>query len=260
MGLLALTTDFGTSDGYVGEMKGALISRLPGASIFDVAHDIAPGDILAGSWVLVRVWDAFPTGTIHLVVIDPGVGGSRRPVAFRAGDRWFVGPDNGVASHVLARWGAAEAWTLDPERFTDGPVSTTFHGRDIFAPAAAHLASGGTGAELGLPLAVDDLRMLPANPPRRSRDLVRGRVVHVDRFGNLITNIPSAWVAPTALLEVGGVGVSGVRSSYSSVEVGELVALTGSAGTLEISVRGGSAAERLSIGCGAAVSARPERD
>jgi len=258
--IVTLITDFGTADGYVGEMKGAVLSRAPHATVVDVAHDLPPGDIEAAAWVLSRVWQRFPPGSVHVVVVDPGVGGPRRALALRAMDRWFVGPDNGVAGRVVAESSASEAWTLDPERCAPGPISATFHGRDLFAPAAGRIAAGDMPDALGDPLAPARLVPLGTEPPSRSRDCVRGRVVHVDRFGNLITDIPASWVSPTALTELGGVELSGVRSSYTSVPSGQIVVVIGSAGTLEISVRDGNASERLSVGRGEPVSVRPERD
>jgi len=260
MGIVTLTTDFGTTDGYVGEMKGVILSAAPESTLVDIAHDIPPGDVEAAAWVLWRVWDRYPPGSVHVVVVDPGVGGPRRPLAVSTRDRWYVGPDNGILSRVLPPGAPGTSWALDPGRYAPGPISSTFHGRDAFAPAAARVVSGTAPEELGSPLSVSDLVRLEFPQPQRSRDCVRGRVAHVDRFGNLITDIPASWVAPSALTEIGGVGISGVRSGYSSVESDRLVALIGSAGTLEIAVRDGSATDRLSARRGEPVSVRPERD
>ena len=260
MAFVTLITDFGTADGYVGELKGAILSRAPDARVVDVAHDLPPGDIEAAAWVLSRIWKRFPPGSVHLVVVDPGVGGSRRAVALRAADRWFVGPDNGIAARVLAESSSGEAWQLDPDRCAPGPISATFHGRDLFAPAAGRIAAGEQAEALGDPLPPASLVALKIESPTRSRDCVRGHVAHIDRFGNLITDIPASWVSPTALTELAGVELSGVRSSYTSVPSGQMVVVIGSAGTLEISVRDGSAAKRLSVGRGEPVSVRPERD
>lgn len=260
MGIVTLTTDFGTADGYVAEMKGVVLSAAPGCTLVDVTHDIPPGDVEAAAWVLHRVWERFPAGSVHLVVVDPGVGGARRALALQTRGRWFVGPDNGIVSRVLPESIPESTWTIDPGRFAPGPISTTFHGRDLFAPAAAHLVGGGPPDALGSLISGPGLVRLELPGPSRSRDIVRGCVEHVDRFGNLITNIPGSWVAPSALTEISGVGISGVRSGYTSVEPGRLVALIGSSGTLEIAVRDGSAAERLAVGRSESVSVRPERD
>ncbi len=260
MGIVTLTTDFGTADGYVGEMKGVILSAAPETTLVDVAHDIPPGDVEAAAWVLHRVWERYPAGSVHVVVVDPGVGGPRKALALETRDRWFVGPDNGIVSRVLRGHTPANTWTLDPARYAPGPISATFHGRDAFAPAAAHLVVGGSADTLGPRLSGPGLVRLELPEPNRSRDTVRGRVAHVDRFGNLITDIPASWVAPSAMTEISGVGISGVRSGYTSVEPGRLVALIGSAGTLEIAVRDGSAADRLAVGRGESVNVRPERD
>jgi hypothetical protein len=260
MPIVTLITDFGTSDGYVGEVKGAILSADPGATLVDVAHDVPPGDVEAAAWILSRVWHRYPTGTVHLVVVDPGVGGARRALAMESGGRWFVGPDNGVVSRALGENEPDAVWELDPDRCAPGTLSSTFHGRDLFAPAAARILSGADPAALGDPVEFESLRRLDLGFPTRSRDCVRGHVAHVDRFGNLITDIPASWVSPSALTELSGVEISGVRLSYTSVEPGQLVAVIGSAGTLEISVREGSAAEHLSARRGEPVLVRPERD
>lgn len=260
MGIVTLITDFGTADGYVGEMKGVILTAAPDSTLVDVSHDIPPGDVEAAAWVLWRVWERYPAGSVHVVVVDPGVGGSRRPLALNTRDRWYVGPDNGIVSRILPVGSAGSSWVLDPQRYAPGPISATFHGRDAFAPAATLIVGGRSPEELGAPIPVIDLVRLQLSEPQRSRDFVRGRVAHVDRFGNLITDIPASWVAPSALTEIGGFGISGVRSGYTSVESGRLVALIGSAGTLEIAVRDGSAADRLAVSRGVPVSVRPERD
>jgi S-adenosylmethionine hydrolase len=260
MGIVTLTTDFGTADGYVGEMKGVILSGAPEARLVDIAHDLSPGDVESAAWVLWRVWERYPPGSVHVVVVDPGVGGPRRPLAVSTRDRWYVGPDNGIVSRILPPGVPGTSWALEPGRYAPGPVSPTFHGRDAFAPAASLIVRGTAPEELGVELSISELIRLEFPQPQRSRDCVRGRVAHVDRFGNLITDIPAAWVTPSALTEIGGVGISGVRSGYTSVESDRLVALIGSAGTLEIAVRDGSASDRLSARRGEAVSVRPERD
>jgi S-adenosylmethionine hydrolase len=260
MSFIALITDFGTADAYVGEMKGEILSRCPDATLVDVTHDITPGDVEAGAWALSRVWERFPEGTIHLVVVDPEVGGPRLPIAVQVAGRWFVGPDNGLLTHILERRVVQEARRVRPEALVSEVPSSTFHGRDIFAPAAAWLAAGGAPERLGPILDSDALERAGSEMPARVRDCIRGRVVHIDRFGNLVTDIPGAWLAPTALIEVGGEVISGLKASYASVESGALLAVVGSAGTLEISVRDGSAVDRLNVRRGHTVSVRPERD
>ena len=259
MAIVTLITDFGTRDGYVGEMKGVLLERCPTASLVDVTHDIEPGDIPGAAWVLGRVWGRFPEGTVHLVVVDPGVGGDRRAVVLEHDGRWFVGPDNGLITRAIP-CEPSRARSVDTESLGLAPASVTFHGRDLFAPAAAWLAGGGELDRVGASLEVSGLVRLDLAAPERLGPAVRGHVWHVDRFGNLITDIPGAWVSPTALVEVGGEEVSGLRTHYGAAEDGELLALIGSGGTLEVSVRYGSAAERLSAGRGDRVSVRTHRD
>lgn len=265
MRIITLLTDFGTADGFVGEVKGELLSRAPEALPVDIGHDISPGDIMAASWALERIWDRFPEGTIHLAVVDPGGGGSRRGVIARIAGRWYVGPDNGTITRVLVHHEVDEVRVLEaddgPEREADDrPTSRTFHGRDVFAPAAARLASGDAPAVLGSEADAHDLVTFTVPRPVRHGDSVRGSVTHIDRFGNIVTDIPGRSLGPSALIEIGGEVISGVRSTYASVEPDQLVALIGSTGMLEISVRDGNAAERLAVDRGHTVYARPERD
>jgi len=262
MRIITLLTDFGTADGFVGEVKGELLSLAPEALPVDVGHDIAPGDITAASWALERIWSRFPEGTVHLAVVDPGGGGARRGVIARIAGRWYVGPDNGTLTRVLGHHEADEARELEvaADRDPARPTGRTFHGRDVFAPAAARLAAGDAPATLGELTDPATLVRFATPAPVRHGDSVRGSVTHIDRFGNLVTDIPSRSLAPSALIEIGGEVISGLRSTYASVESGSLVALVGSTGNLEISVRDGSAAERLGVERGHTVYARPERD
>lgn len=261
MALITLLTDFGTADGFVGEVKGVLLTGAPQARLVDIGHDIPPGDIPAASWALDRFWGRFPEGTIHYVVIDPGGGGARRGVVAEVGGRWYVGPDNGTLTRVLAHQPVAGVRILEAEpEPRGGRRSRTFHGRDVFAPAAARLAAGGRHEELGESLDPAELVRFDIPEPVRHGDRVRGSVTHVDRFGNLVTDIPGRSLAPSALIEVGGEAISGVRSTYASVEPGQMLALIGSTGHLEISVRDGSASERLGVERGHPIHVRPERD
>jgi len=181
MAIITLTTDFGTSDGYVGAMKG-VIARIAGSrpapAVVDLAHDIPPGDIAHAAWVVATSTIEFPHGSIHVVVVDPGVGGARRGVVLRARGRWYVGPDNGVFAYVAER--ASEAYAIENERFRAEHVSRTFHGRDVFARTAAAIASGEDPATAGP--RIELAGRLPWGP----RELRTGRVVHIERFGNLI--------------------------------------------------------------------------
>lgn len=251
---ITLLTDFGTADGYVAAMKGVISTIAPEAVIDDASHDIPPGDVFAASMTLSRYWRLYPPGTIHVVVVDPGVGTDRRAVAARIDDRLFVAPDNGILTRVLAEGQEADAVVLESAAHRRDEVSATFHGRDLFAPAAAHLARGVPLHELGGP--VSDLVRLRLPEPTRGPLGFEGEVVQVDRFGNLITNVPGSWVAPGSRIIVAGVEIASLGRSYADVEPGAALALTGSTGMLEICVRDGSAAESLAAGRGARVMVR----
>ncbi len=253
MARITLLTDFGTQDGYVGAMKGVLATRAPLATVEDIAHDVPPGEIRKASLALRRYWNRYPAGTVHLVVVDPGVGTERRALAMEADGRFLVAPDNGVLSGVLSQ---ASAWRCVAARASEAlppPSSRTFHGRDLFAPMAAHLALGTPLETLGE--RVDDLRRLPEVRPRRAEGWLEGEVVEVDRFGNLATNLPESTVRAVGVVEVAGRAVP-FRGTYADVESGEVLALRDSDGRIEIAVRGGSAARRLGAGVGASVRVR----
>lgn len=239
---ITVLTDFGTADGYVAAMKGVLATGAPAARVEDAGHDLPRGDVAHAAWVLHRYWSRYPEGTVHLVVVDPGVGTARRALALEADGRLGVAPDNGVFTMVLE---AAERWTAVALEVPPA-ASTTFHGRDVFAPAAARLAAGATLEDLGEP--VGDPVLLPG----RGASAERGVVRTIDRFGNLVTDLPgSAWRSG------GGVEVAGriVRcaGTYGDVAPGELLALVGSDRTVEIAVRDGSAAAALGVGVGTPV-------
>ena len=245
-GSITLLTDFGTADGYVAAMKGVIASIAPKVRVDDAAHDVAPGDVMGAALALKRYWQLYPTGSIHVVVVDPGVGSDRRGIALEADDRFCVGPDNGVFTHVLRDAERVNVVSLESREFFRPAVAATFHGRDIFAPVAAHLASGVSLSRLGP--AVSDPVKLPWPEPRCDDDgAVEGTVVHVDRFGNLITNISAEWCERARTVTVGGSGVGPLRRTYADVAPNEPVALIGSLELLEISVREGNAAEILDV-------------
>jgi S-adenosyl-L-methionine hydrolase (adenosine-forming) len=252
MTIITLLTDFGTSDSYVAEMKGVLLSRGPSVVLIDITHDIAPGDIRSAAYLLGRTWHRFPPGTVHLVVVDPGVGSGRHPLALTRDGHGFVGPDNGVFTPVLHD---AEVQIVVLE--TPSQASPTFHGRDIFAPAAAALARGSPLSQLGQPLHPIPVRLAYTQPELKGQVLL-GEIVYRDRFGNLVSNIPADLVPPGACLAVGDVDVGELRRTYSDVASGELVAYIGSGGSVEIAVRDGSAAEHLSLAVGGRVRLRLE--
>ncbi|HEX6308581.1 MAG TPA: SAM-dependent chlorinase/fluorinase [Longimicrobiales bacterium] len=247
---ITLLTDFGTADGYVAAMKGVISAILPAALIDDASHDIPPGDVHTASWALGAYWHLYPPGTVHVIVVDPGVGGARRALALEIEGRRFVAPDNGVTTAALERAPLTRAVEIRARHLLRDQESATFHGRDVFAPAAAHLAAGVPLEELGPPVA--DPVLLPTPPLVRTSTAVTGAVIHVDRFGNLVTNIPAADVRGGAVDIAGRSRIPVVRT-YADVAVGECAALAGSRGVLEVSVRDGSAAETLGARRGTAV-------
>lgn len=256
MTIITLTSDFGLADGYVGIMKGVILGICPAARLVDISHDIPAQDIGRAAYVLARAAPYFPAGTIHLAIVDPGVGSDRRPLIVQTTDAWFVGPDNGLFTFALDA-PAARAWLPDRPEFWLPQVSRTFHGRDIFAPLAAHLACGIPAEQLGRPLP-DPVRLAQPLPVRHPDGQITGRVVYTDRFGNLITDVPAAWVAGSRwTVEVAGQRIMGLSTAYADVAPGALLALVSSGGTVEIAVREGSAAGRLGVGVGTAVTLRP---
>ena len=250
MPAITLLTDYGTSDSYVGEMKGVLLTQAPGATLIDITHEISPGDVAAAAYILNRVWVQYPVGTVHLAVVDPGVGTARAPLAFQARGQSFVGPDNGLFTGIM-RGTEVEAVTLE----TPALASPTFHGRDLFAPAAAALARGEPLDRLGQRYAGMPRRVSGA-VPRHEGKAVIGEVIYVDRYGNLVTNLSPELVPPHAVLEAESMVIGPLRSTFGDVASGSLLAYVGSGGSVEIAVRDGSASRRLGLGVGGKVRAR----
>jgi S-adenosylmethionine hydrolase len=260
--LITFLSDFGHHDWFVGVVHGVLHEGCPAARIVDLAHDLHAGQIERAAFVLEAAAPDFPAGTVHLAVVDPGVGTSRRALAVRAHGQWFVGPDNG-----LLEWGladpAAEARELTAEAWFRRPVSRTFHGRDVFAPVAARLASGADFEEVG-PVVRDPVRLRRRAPEVGAAGELVGRVMYVDRFGNALTNLTEGELAdafptvPETRLQVRVAGriVRGLARSYGDAPVGTILAIIGSSGRLEIAQVGGDASERLGIGEGDAVAVR----
>lgn len=249
---ITLTTDFGYADWFVGAMKGVILSICPRAAVVDISHGVPAGDIISGAFVIREAYSFYPAGTVHVCVVDPGVGGGRAAIAVRTGRFLFVGPDNGLMSPACSDDGIDEIISIDNPDFMLENVSTTFHGRDIFAPAAAHLAAGVPLDALGR--RVEAMAALDAGSVRREGRIMEGRVIYIDHFGNLITNIHGDDISSGRVsVEVGGASVPGLFASYSSAETGGALALIGSGGYLEISVNGGSAEERLGAGSGSTV-------
>ena len=258
--VIAFLTDFGEVDAYAASMKGVVLTLCPRARLVDVSHGIDPGDLVGGAVVLEEAARWMPAGTHFVVVVDPGVGTERRGIAVRAGGRLFLGPDNGVLWPVIAADARAEVREIRTAAFRLPVVSDTFHGRDVFAPAAARLASGKRFAAVG-PVVTDPVRLEGFETDRRGGTL-RGQVLRVDRFGNLVTSVTSADLSaafddvpfPTLDIRVGGRLVDETARTYGRARPGVPFALMGSGGRLEIAVRDGSAAAALSCGRGMPVT------
>jgi S-adenosylmethionine hydrolase len=250
---ITLLTDFGTRDGYVAALKGVIANLCPTAIIDDATHDIEPGDVLAAALTFERYWRRYPEGVVHVVVVDPGVGSARRALAVRADERYLIGPDNGVFSRALAGAQQVEAREITSTAILADSVSPTFHGRDVFAPAAAWLAAGNALAQVG-PHATH-LTRLPDLEVLVHAEGITGQVIHADRFGNLITSIGAEARGASGVL-LGSTDVGPVRHTYTDVATGEALALIGSNGLLEIAVRDGSAARRFGAERGAVVVVR----
>lgn len=256
--IITLTTDFGTRDPFVGAMKGVILGIAPGARLVDLTHEVAPHDVVEGALALEAAVGFFPLGTIHLAVVDPGVGSARRPLVIHARGQYFVGPDNGLFSFLLGVVG----WTavcLEAPAYRLPRVSRTFHGRDVFAPAAAYLALGIPLGSFGPP--VTDPVLIPWPTARRQGDALVGEVVHADRFGNLVTSVrPTDLEAlgpvEALVVEVEGKEVGGIVGCFADLPAGGAGALVGGSDRLEIAVREGSAAASTGARRGSRVSVR----
>lgn len=240
--IITLLTDFGWGDGHIGVMKGVILAINPDCRIVDLAHHCTPHDVMGAAFVLGQTYTFFPPGTIHVAVVDPGVGGARRPLVLEAGDYLFVGPDNGCFTLVLKQEEGVRAYELTEERFRLPRVSQTFHGRDIFAPAAAHLSLEIAPEEMGPVVDIHELTTLAIPDPLLDGEGIQGEVIWVDHFGNLVTNISQEILgefAPNGMveIEIKGERVRGLKTSYEEGEEGEIIALWGSAGFLEISLK-----------------------
>lgn len=246
MSAITLLTDFGTADGYVAEMKGVLMTQAPGSQVVDLSHDMPPHEIDAARLAVARYWRRFPPGTVHLVVVDPGVGSDRQAIAVASEERFLVGPDNGVLSPALLMPGSRVVSLPVP-----ADAAPTFHGRDVFAPAAAALARGAGMESLGSPLEQPMIRRTP-EAVKEDDGWLRGEVIVVDRFGNAVTNLLAIHGGE---VRVGDREVP-MRRTYADVASGEAVALVGSSGLIEIAVRDGSAAKTLGIARGSIIRIR----
>ena len=267
--IIALLTDFGVKDTYVGVMKGVMIQIFSEVNFIDLTHTIAPQHVRKAALALLSAYRFFPQNTVFLVVVDPGVGGSRRPIAVDAGGYVFVAPDNGVLSYVLAECEHYQAVELRNTEYHLLPTSQTFHGRDVFSPVAAHLASGISLDQLG-PV-VDDLKHVAVPNLTLSHTAIWGEVMHIDHFGNVVTSIgqfvwddaqfvtlhprfavenPRQFAADQLSVNVSGKSIQGLRQTYGAVAPGESLALIGSSGFLELAVNQGDGAEHLGISIG----------
>jgi S-adenosyl-L-methionine hydrolase (adenosine-forming) len=251
--LITLTTDFGWSDGFAGILHGVILNIAPHACVVDISHGVEPQNVMQAALLLADSVSYFPRASIHVSVVDPGVGSSRKALAVAVGETIFVAPDNGVASLAIAQLqsltgSAPHAFELDNPAYWLPRVSTTFHGRDIFAPCAAHLANGIALHELGTPVE-SFVTLATLAPERRADGALAGQVQYIDRFGNLITNIQAEQLAAFSstglLVEINGHTLHGIRRAYAEVPPGQLLALVSSSWRLEIAVRNGNAASAV---------------
>lgn len=255
--VIALLTDFGTQDHYAGTIRGVILGICPDATLVDITHDIAPHDVLAGALELAAAYKYFPAGTIFVAVVDPGVGSARRGVAADTGDYRFVAPDNGVLTQVLRESPAKKIVELTERRYARPTVSRTFEGRDRFAPAAAWLAKGTQLAALGRPVA--DIQRLDIPVPEAYGDGVRGVVMRVDRFGNLVTNIDRKAVerlGSAITIDAAGSRIERLVATYAELPAAGVGALFGSTDHLELAASSASAADRLHLSRGAVITVR----
>ena len=251
-GIITLTTDFGESDPYVGMMKGVILSINPAARIVDITHQVPAGSIQEGGSIIKEAFKYFPAGTVHVGVIDPGVGGKRRPVAVLTSNHFFVGPDNGLFWPVVETQVHTDIIHLKEKRYWMHKISPTFHGRDIFAPVAAHLSLGVNPFVLGEKIDNPTTIAYPL-PCKKDSDLV-GEVIRVDHFGNLITNITREHLTPFlrskgVIIRIGSLVLDKISITYNDVPQGEPLALIGSSGHLEIAVNMGKASNCLGKDC-----------
>ena len=261
MAIITLLTDFGTRDAFVGAMKGVILSDHSEATVVDISHDVEPGNIFQAMQVLADAWKWFPEDTVHTVVVDPGVGTERSILAARAGGHFFLAPDNGVLTSILRHGGLVELYRVENAALYRHPVSRTFHGRDIFAPVAAWISRHRTLEGIGPGTLLENTVVLDTPlPDQRGTGELVGHIVHVDRFGNLLTNLPEDFISrqfsggfDRLTITVGSHQICGLSSAYGDVPYGSPLAILSSNGYLEIAVSGGSAADTLELGVGRSV-------
>jgi S-adenosylmethionine hydrolase len=253
--ILTLTTDFGIRDHYVGSMKGVILGICPQARIVDISHDVKPFAVSEGAYLIAQAYRYFPPKTVHVVVVDPGVGTSRRPILLEAAGQYFIAPDNGVLGMIFSRE-KHKARLISNERYFRKPVSATFHGRDIFAPVGAHVAAGVPVSRIGKP--IDDyIRPAFEKPRRTAAGTWLGSVLHIDRFGNIVTNFEAADLSDLErrkfAFALGRRRVAMIAGSYADQDPGKLFAIAGSSGYIELSMNQLSAADAIACGPGAPV-------
>jgi S-adenosylmethionine hydrolase len=251
--IISLLTDFGTRDPYVAVMKGVILTLQTDAVLVDLTHEVPPQDIVAGAFILAEARPYFPPGTIHLAVVDPGVGTERRALAALALGQFWVGPDNGLFHLIFQECDTVDLVSLENPRYFRETVSPTFQGRDLFAPVAAHLSLGTPLPEFGPP--ITDPAVLPWPQPIFTPEAVRGDIVYVDGFGNLLSNIKGSdlltWQKEASCVVIlGSLTLKGLSRTYGDVPAGQFLALIGSHGYLEIACAQGNAAKRLGVGRG----------
>ena len=249
--IITLTTDFGLGDPFVGIMKGVILGIAPDVHVVDVTHDIRSYDILEAAFIIDSAYRYFPAGTIHVVVVDPGVGSARRPMVAAAREHVFVAPDNGVLSYILqsdSKTPAPPAYWIKNQSLFLNAVSQTFHGRDIFAPVAAHLAVGIPIDSVG-PRILDFVKR-PLPKPRPQGDKLVATVLRIDKFGNIITNLKRSHLGSDFAIRVAGLSITRLCANFSEAEPGEFFAVEGSTGYIELALNQGSAADRLNVGLG----------
>lgn len=244
-GIITLITDFGQNDGFVGTMKGVILSINPKAIIVDISHEILPQDIEAGAFVLNSSYKYFPIGTIHVVIIDPGVGSNRKILVVQSNNFFFIAPDNQVLKYIFHSHETLTVIEVLNKQFFLNKISQTFHGRDIFAPVAAHLSMGVNIEQLGRRIKNYDRGLI--DQPIITKSSIIGKIVNCDKFGNLTTNIPAELLnKPIIQIQIGSIRIACLSKSYSEVKVNQPIAIIGSAGYLEIAIRNGNARQQLS--------------
>jgi S-adenosylmethionine hydrolase len=248
-GIITLLTDFGVTDGFVGALKGVILSINPKATIVDISHEIPAQDIEAAAFVLNCSYRYFPGGTIHVAVVDPGVGTVRKILAVQSEKHLFIAPDNQILKYIFQSGETLTVVEVLNKQFFLNQISQTFHGRDIFAPVAAHLSTGVVIKQLGFETNNYDCGVI--DQPVISDSTIAGKIIYIDKFGNLITNIPGELIdKPISRLQIGSIIINRLSNSYAEVDFNQPLAIIGSSGYLEIAIRNGNARQQLSLNRG----------